>query len=193
MGERIMGMREKDQADFDLETFVDLFDTAMSSDNPAVQRALKNLVLISAMVNAQQDPNGLRKGPLRRVIEDIQALNKRIGQLESAGAYRSTYAPTTGSPGTTSIPSVYPQPYYGPTPGTTATPGQTQWPTVLPGTFPPGTVISGQSVGGGSIGVYGAPGPNVTSISASNSTQAKSYVDSLGAKVDSLLDKLEAK
>ena len=28
-------MREKDQADFDLETFVDLFDTAMSSDNPA--------------------------------------------------------------------------------------------------------------------------------------------------------------
>lgn len=94
-----MTMREKDQADFDLETFVDLFDTAMSSDNPAVQRALKNLILISAMVNAQQNSESLRKGPLRRVIEDIQTLNKRISNLESAGAYRSTYAPT-GSPGT---------------------------------------------------------------------------------------------
>lgn len=129
-----MASREKDQADFDLETFVDLFDTAMSSDNPAVQRALKNLILISAMVNAQQNIESLRKGPLRRVIEDIQTLNKRISNLESAGAYRSTYAPTTGSPGTA-------------IPGTPAMPGQSQWPTVLPGTFPPGTVISGTSAG----------------------------------------------
>lgn len=131
-----MSMREKDQADFDLETFVDLFDTAMSSDNPAVQRALKNLVLISAIVNAQQDPNGLRKGPLRRVIEDIQVLNKRIGQLESAGAYRSTYAPTTPNPGTAS-----------PTPGQwhPQSPNYTQWPTIQPGTIPPGTIISGTS------------------------------------------------
>jgi hypothetical protein len=128
-----MGMREKDQADFDLETFVDLFDTAMSSDNPAVQRALKNLVLISAIVNAQQNTDSIRKGPLRRVIDDIQILNKRIGQLESAGSYRSTYAPSTPSPGT-AIPGIY-------------QPSQTQWPTTLPGTIPPGTIISGTSAG----------------------------------------------
>ena len=41
-----MAFREKDQADFDLETFIDLFDTAMTSDNPAVKKALKNLILI---------------------------------------------------------------------------------------------------------------------------------------------------
>ena len=152
-----MAAREKDQADFDLETFVDLFDTAMSSDNPAVQRALKNLVLISAIVNAQQDPNGLRKGPLRRVIEDMQALNKRLSNLESAGAYRSTYAPSTPTPGTT------PLPYQ---------PGQTQWPTVLPGTFPPGTIISGTSAGD------------------TFSAQALNQID---VKVGSLLEKLEAK
>lgn len=152
--------REKDQADFDLETFVDLFDTAMSSDNPAVQRALKNLVLISAIVNAQQDPNGLRKGPLRRVIEDMQALNKRLSNLESAGAYRSTYAPVTSTPGTAV-----------PTPGTYS-PGQTQWPTVLPGTFPPGTIISGTSAGD------------------TFSAQALNQID---VKVGSLLEKLEAK
>lgn len=88
-------MREKDQADFDLETFVDLFDTAMSSDNPAVQRALKNLVLISTIVNAH-NPDSLRTGPLRRVVEDIQTLKKRIGQLESGGAQRATYNPSPG-------------------------------------------------------------------------------------------------
>lgn len=169
MGKRIMGMREKDQADFDLETFVDLFDTAMSSDNPAVQRALKNLVLISAMVNAQQNPEGLRKGPLRRLVDDIQHLNKRIGQLESAGAYRSSY-PITPNPGTTSTPNVWPQPYYGP--GTSAIPGQTQWPTVLPGTVPPGTIISGSST------------------TDSFQAQAMTQID---VKVGSLLDKLEAK
>ena len=155
-----MGMREKDQADFDLETFVDLFDTAMSSDNPAVQRALKNLVLISAIVNAQQDPNGLRKGPLRRVIEDIQALNKRLSNLESAGAYRSTYAPVTSTPGTAvPAPGIY-------------SPGQTQWPTVLPGTFPPGTVISGTSAG---------------------DTFSAHALNQIDVKVGSLLEKLEAK
>jgi hypothetical protein len=152
--------REKDQADFDLETFVDLFDTAMSSDNPAVQRALKNLVLISAMVNAQQDLDGLRKGPLRRLVEDIQHLNKRLSNLEGAGAYRSPYVPNTPNPGTAV-----------PTPGIYS-PGQTQWPTVLPGTFPPGTVISGTSTGD------------------TFSAQALNQID---VKVGSLLDKLEAK
>ena len=165
------GMREKDQADFDLETFVDLFDTAVSSNNPTVQRALKNLILVSAIVNAQENSEGLRKGPLRRLVDDIQVLNKRIGNLESAGAYRSTYAPTTGSPGTTSAPNVWPQPYYGGTPGTNA-PGQSQWPTVLPGTIPPGTIVSGTSAG--------------------DSFSAKAF-NQIDVQVGSLLDKLEAK
>jgi hypothetical protein len=62
--------RQKDQADFDLETFVDLFDTAISSDNPAVQRALKNLLMIAAIVNSEDADAGMRHGPLRRVLED---------------------------------------------------------------------------------------------------------------------------
>ena len=159
-----MGHREKDQADFDLETFVDLFDTAMSSDNPAVQRALKNLVLISAMVNAQS-PENLRKGPLRRVVEDVQILNKRLSNLESAGAYRGVYAPNTGTP----IPAqVVPN---------------TNWPTTLPGTIPPGTIISGPL------------GP-ITSGQSYGATTA-SFVDGHGdvfdIKVNTLLEKLESK
>ena len=97
-----MEMREKDQSDFDLETFVDLFDTAMSSDNPAVQRAFKNLVLISSIVNAQNNPDSIRRGPLRKMVDDIASIRKRLDQLESAGAYRSTYKP---QPITTAIPA----------------------------------------------------------------------------------------
>lgn len=157
-----MAAREKDQADFDLETFVDLFDTAISSDNPTVQRALKNLILISAMVNAQENPEALRKGPLRRIIDDIQNLNKRISNLEGAGAYRSTYPPVT-SPGTAS-----------PAPGQWHPhgPRYTTYPTVLPGTLPPGTIISGQSAGDYFKGVA---------------------VNQIDVKVGSLLEKLEAK
>ncbi len=161
-----MASREKDQADFDLETFVDLFDTAMSSDNPAVQRALKNLVLISAMVNAQQDPDGIRKGPLRRVVDDIRNLSRRLEQLEGAGAYRSTYAPSKPNPGTP--PGTTTGPWINPT----YQPGQTQWPTTLPGTFPPGTIISGSSA----ADTYNA--------------QAINQID---VRVGSLLEKLEAK
>ena len=131
----MMAMREKDQADFDLETFVDLFDTAISSDNPTVQRALKNLILVSSIVNAQENSEGLRKGPLRRLVEDMQALHKRIGNLESQGAFRSTYAPTVTNTGTAS-----------PAPGQYHT-TFTNYPQVHPGTLPPGTIISGQSAG----------------------------------------------
>jgi hypothetical protein len=130
-----MASREKDQADFDLETFVDLFDTAMSSDNPTVQRALKNLVLISAMVNAQQDPDGIRKGPLRRVVDDIRNLSRRLEQLEGAGAYRSTYAPTTITSTGTSAST-----WTG-----TAPPAPSVFGRLQHGTIPPGTIISGTS------------------------------------------------
>ena len=123
-------MRQKDQADFDLETFVDLFDTAMTSDNPAVRKAFKNLVLISAIVNSDSS-RGLRQGPLRRLVEDIQHLNKRISQLETVRQ----------NPNNVPIPS---GPYIN-TPYIISTPGTaTPMPTVQPHTgtpnWPPGTI-----------------------------------------------------
>lgn len=166
-----MEMREKDQADFDLETFVDLFDTAMSSDNPAVQRALKNLVLISAIVNAQENPDSIRRGPLRKIVDDILSIRKRLEQLESAGAYRSTYAPPTTitSPGTAAPGQWNPTQGYKYPP---VHPGQTQWPTTLPGTIPPGTIISGSS---------------------SSDTFKAQAMNQIDVQVGSLLEKLEAK
>jgi hypothetical protein len=94
-------MREKDQADFDLETFVDLFDTAMSSDNPAVQRALKNLLMIAAIVNAEDTEAGMRQGPLRRVIDDQKNIIRRLDRIESDKIYPqgpSPFVPPTSAP-----------------------------------------------------------------------------------------------
>jgi hypothetical protein len=122
-----MSHREKDQADFDLETFVDLFDTAMSSDNPAVQRALKNLLMIASIVNAENTEAGMRQGPLRRVIEDQKNILRRLERVEND--------------------KIYPQ---GPSPfipPTTVPLGPYQpatWPPTI-GTLPPGTIWSSSS------------------------------------------------
>ena len=41
-------VREKDSADFDLEAFIDLFDEALTSDDPSVQKTLQHLMVIAA-------------------------------------------------------------------------------------------------------------------------------------------------
>jgi hypothetical protein len=117
-----MSHREKDQADFDLETFVDLFDTALASDNPAVQRAFKNLLMIAAIVNAEDSETGMRQGPLRRLIEDQKNILSRLSRIENEKVYTQTpYAP--GSIPPTAVPL---GPFYPPTPITTT------WPNTQP-------------------------------------------------------------
>ena len=117
-----MSSREKTQADFDLETFLDLFDTAISSDNPAVQRALKNLLLISTMVQSETLPDQRIKGPLRQVIDDIRNLNRRLERLED-----EKISPQTPAYGPVSIPGV-----------------PLTWPNTVPNTgnpnWPPGSI-----------------------------------------------------
>ena len=162
-----MSHREKDQADFDLETFVDLFDTAMSSDNPAVQRALKNLLMIAAIVNAEDTEAGMCTGPLRRVIDDQKNIIRRLDRVENEKIYPQQ--PTPWTPGTPTGP-VPLGPYFpsNPTtiPGTTTT-----WPPPA-GTFPPGTIWATSS--------------NTTNISSTaHEDQFKSY--------DALFEKLETK
>lgn len=163
-----MEMREKDQADFDLETFVDLFDTAMTSDNPAVKKALKNLILISTLVDANSD-HGLRQGPLRRLVEDIKHLNQRVSSLESEKQYKTYTQPNTGT-----------------------------WPsgpgyTPIPGTIPPGTIwTTNTSYTDPNNSAIAAQG-HMNQVTS----QAKSFVNGHGdvfeVKVGALLDKLESK
>jgi hypothetical protein len=121
-----MASREKDSSDFDLETFIDLFDTALSSDNPAVKRALKNLLMIATLVDSDLTPEQRVKGPLRRLVEDLRDVNRRIDRLQEEQAQRQ-YTRTVTTP--------YSPPY------TVGTGIGTSW--------PPGTIIGTGTASGG--------------------------------------------
>lgn len=75
--------REKDQADFDLDRFVDLFDEAMTSKDPRVVETLRNLLMIVTLTRPETyNQHDRQSGPLRRLFEDMHSLNRRIGRLE---------------------------------------------------------------------------------------------------------------
>ncbi len=159
----MMAAREKDQADFDLETFIDLFDTAMTSDNPAVKKALKNLILISTLVDAKSE-YGSRNGPLRRLVEDIKHLNQRLTNLEMEKQYKSTYTPP---PGTGTFPPGYSHP---------TNPAMPMWPQTSPNTITP-TAVPGTGLPPGAIWT----------------TSTSNIASTAQVSADSLLEKLEIK
>ena len=78
-------MREKDQADFDLERFVEMFDEALMSQDPRVMKTLRDLMMIVTLTRPESRNSGLHDrnaGPLRRVLEDMSNLNRRLIDLE---------------------------------------------------------------------------------------------------------------
>ena len=75
--------REPDQADFDLDRFVNLFDEAMTSRDPRVVETLRNLMMIVALTRPETyEEHGRRSGPLRRLFEDVQDLNRRVSRQD---------------------------------------------------------------------------------------------------------------
>jgi hypothetical protein len=77
--------REKDQADFDLERFVDMFDEALTSQDPRVINALRSLMMMVTLTRPESRDSGLHDrnhGPLRRLYEDVNHLNSRMHRME---------------------------------------------------------------------------------------------------------------
>lgn len=82
--------REKDQADFDLERFIDMFDEAVTSDDPRVINALRSLMMMVTLTRSESRDSGIidrERGPLRRLYEDVGHLNRRLGRLEEEHHY----------------------------------------------------------------------------------------------------------
>jgi len=129
------GSREKDSADFDLEAFIDLFDEALTSDDPGVQKTLQHLMVIAALAR-NHSQHDRRNGPLRRMFEDQHEIIRRLDRLESDQQNKRVYP--GGGLGGGGMPF---GPYVHPTtmPGTG---GGTGWPP-QPGTYPPGTIWAG--------------------------------------------------
>ena len=75
--------REKDQADFDLERFIDMFDEAMTSQDPRVMDALRSLMMMVTLTRPETKTEHSRNhGPLRRLFEDMNHLNSRLHRME---------------------------------------------------------------------------------------------------------------
>ncbi len=160
--------REPDQADFDLEAFIDLFDEALTSDDPSVQKTLQHLMVIAALArnHAKHDQ---RNGPLRRLFDDQRNIIRRLERLETG----STQFPGGGyNPSTPYGPVIMPQPFRptSPVPGT----GTGGWPGPGPNQIWCGTSTSATSVSW--------PGDSAV---AQNS--ASPAAESIAERVDTLL------
>jgi hypothetical protein len=67
---------------FDITEFAKMFDAALSSNNPTVQKALRNFMLVAAVVHAQND-NNLEKlaGPLETLVRKVTELERLIYEM----------------------------------------------------------------------------------------------------------------
>jgi hypothetical protein len=77
--------READQSDFDLERFINMFDEALTSRDPRVIDALRGLMMMVTLTrsetrNVMEDR---QQGPLRRLMQDMNDLHRRIAHLEN--------------------------------------------------------------------------------------------------------------
>ena len=75
-------LREKDSADFDLDQFVRMFDEALTSQDPRVIDALRGLLMIVALTRPEAKTS-VERGPLRRLVDDVTNLNRRLGVVEN--------------------------------------------------------------------------------------------------------------
>jgi hypothetical protein len=77
--------READQADFDLERFIDMFDEALTSKDPRVMETLRSLMMIVTLTRPESRNSGLHDrnaGPLRRLFDDMHQLHRRVNRME---------------------------------------------------------------------------------------------------------------
>ena len=66
--------------DFDLNTFVNLFDAALTSNDERVKNTLRQLMMMVILTNDGM-PNK-KTGPLFHLVNDLDKMTRRITQLE---------------------------------------------------------------------------------------------------------------
>ena len=79
-------MREKDSSDYDLERLTELFDEALTSGDPRVKNALRQLMMMVILTSDDHEDKdrGLygRRGPMRRMQEDLNDLRRAVADLK---------------------------------------------------------------------------------------------------------------
>ena len=101
--------RVKDSADYDLERFVEMFDQALTSDDPRIKNALRQLMMMVILTdtdNHEGEQKIKHHGPLRRMQEDLrdqfrwlQRLEREVETLKNQMSYNETQIKIQSEPG----------------------------------------------------------------------------------------------
>lgn len=81
---------------FDLEQFVDMFDTAMNSDNPTVNKCFNNLLMVVALAHAEDKEKHI--GPLRKLVDDLAYVSRRLEEIERTIRIMNNSTGPSGTP-----------------------------------------------------------------------------------------------
>lgn len=77
---------------FDIKEFAQMFDAALASDNPAVKKALRNFMMVAAIVHAQELNEDERlEGPFESLLKKVQNLESMMRELQNNRAYKDSY------------------------------------------------------------------------------------------------------
>ena len=76
--------------DFDVREFAKMFDAALASDNIAVQKALRNFMMIAAIVHAEEGEERLM-GPLETLVKKVYDLENIVHDMQRNKEYDRDY------------------------------------------------------------------------------------------------------
>lgn len=75
--------------EFDITEFAKMFDAALASDNPSVKKALRNFMMVTAIVHAQeQDADEREMGPLETLVKKVTDLERMVYHELKTNQYR---------------------------------------------------------------------------------------------------------
>jgi hypothetical protein len=78
--------------DFDITEFAKMFDAALASDNPSVKKALRNFMMVAAIVHAQELNEDERlMGPFEALLKKVQSLEAMVRELQNNRTYKDNY------------------------------------------------------------------------------------------------------
>ena len=78
-------------ADFDIHEFAKMFDAALASDNPSVQKALRNFMMISAIVHAEEVGDERIMGPLETLVKKVADLERMVYEIHTKQMTEKSY------------------------------------------------------------------------------------------------------
>ena len=77
-------------AEVDIYEFAKMFDAALASDNPSVQKELRNLMMLAAVVHAEEDDKRMA-GPLETVLDKVNDLERMVRELQNSRRESNEY------------------------------------------------------------------------------------------------------